>query len=134
MKNGGIVFFCITISLLLFSIGFSVRYYAQMCDQANIKVWESRLENRICEGKLKQCQEYNLFQQATSEVSKRPWSEDYDCYEHAKSLQEALRGAGMESSILINEGRTHAWNCVWIEAITGQFIDPENDYEIMEIR
>ena len=56
------------------------------------------------------------------------------CYEHAKDLQEELRKLDIESSIFINEGRTHAWVGVWIETITGQFISPDHDYKILEIR
>lgn len=134
MKNGGKIFFLITAGLLIALIVLSVVCYIQMCDLANLKIWELILENQLSKGKLEECQRYNLFQQAVSKIGKKPYSEDYDCYEHAKDLQKELRDLDIESSILINEGRDHALNCAWIESITGQFISPENDYKIIEIR
>lgn len=92
------------------------------------------IQNKISQAQLKECQRYNIFQQVVSEIGKREYSSEYNCYDHAKDLQSGLRELDIESSILINSGRNHAWVGVWIETTTGQFISPDNNFEIMEIR
>ncbi len=84
--------------------------------------------------KLEECRRYNLFQQATSKIGKRKYSENYNCLDFVKDLQQELRKFDIESSIFINKDRSHAWLGVWLEATNGQFIGPNSGYEIMEVR
>jgi hypothetical protein len=66
-------------------------------------------------------------------VGSIPYSSDMNCYEHSKKLQSLLADKGMASSIFITPSRDHAFIGVWIEATTGNFINP-GKYEIGELR
>ncbi len=80
------------------------------------------------------CERYSVFTEAVNKISKKGWSEDYNCYASSKELQKELKELDIESSILINEARDHAWLAVWIEPQTGEFVDTNHEYDILEIR
>ena len=49
-------------------------------------------------------------------------------------MQQELLDIDIESSIFINKDRDHSWLGIWVEATTGDFISPQNDFQIMELR
>ncbi len=88
----------------------------------------------VAESKLEECQKYNTFQKAVSEIAGKGYSEDYDCYDHAKELQLRLEELGIESAVFISKDRKHAWLGVYVETVYGNFISPEDSFEVLEIR
>lgn len=76
----------------------------------------------------------NKFLESLSEVGSIPYDlETANCYDHSKLLQIKLFENNIESSIMINENRDHAWVAVWIEANTGKFIGA-NNFNVIEVR
>lgn len=89
----------------------------------------------ILSGKYEECGKYNQFIDVKNEVASIPYDpESNNCYDHTKKLQSKLYERGIESSIMINQNRNHAWLAVWIESNTGQFIKPDAGFNILEIR
>jgi hypothetical protein len=76
------------------------------------------------------------FYSVLADVASVPYSNPGgNCYDHSKELQGRLAQKGIESSILINNDRSHAWVAVWIEANTGHFVSTDNRYGgVMEMR
>ena len=126
-----IKFLLILIYLLL---GYSIYYCSEMKNIDEIFIQKLIIQNKECQLELKECQQYNVFKRTVFEIGERPYSKDYDCYDHSQDLQSALRKLDIESSILINSGRNHAWLGVWIESTEGNFISPDNNFKILEIR
>ena len=92
------------------------------------------LNNRYleCSNNLKQ---FSQFELAVDKIGKIPYSSDYaNCYDHSKLLQKELALLGIDSSIFVVDNRTHAFVAVWIEATTGQFIPPNNTFNLLEVR
>lgn len=95
------------------------------------------LESKIAEHtkRLEGCEEFSLFKQAKIKIGSRVWDKgNYDCVDFSVDLAEELKKVGIKSSIAIAEERTHAWVLVWIEATTGEFVNPDSELEILEIR
>lgn len=85
--------------------------------------------------RLENCKEFSLFKQATIKVGSRTWNEEsYNCVAFSKDLARELKELGIKSSIAIAEERTHAFVLVWLEATTGNFVNPDSELEILEIR
>lgn len=78
---------------------------------------------------------YNVFAAALAAVDKEYNRANNNCFDHSVALQQELRKRGVESSIFINENRNHAWIGVWVEATSGDFIDPtKNNLHPIELR
>ena len=95
------------------------------------------LESKLAEHieRLENCEQFSLFKQAAIKIGSRTWDEnDYNCVDFSIDLVKELKESGIKSSIAIAEERTHAWVLVWIEATTGEFVNPDSELEILEIR
>ncbi|MCK9578726.1 hypothetical protein M0R01_04550 [bacterium] len=95
--------------------------------------WKLILENENLKGQIEEAHLYNRFSDVLNIVGSMPYSKENNCYEHAKLLQQGFRQNGIESSIMIGENRSHAWVGVWVEATTGNFIEPDK-YKMIEVR
>ena len=49
-----------------------------------------------------------------------------NCYDSSKKIVNELDKLGVQSSILINKDRTHAWVALWIEATTGKLVKKDD--------
>lgn len=80
--------------------------------------------------------ERDKLSRALEDVGSVPYANPgMNCYDHSKLLQRELAKAGIESSIVINADRSHAWVAVWVEANTGRFVPPDNRYgPVIEMR
>lgn len=81
-----------------------------------------------------QARSYPLFEQAVEKIGGRVYTEDYKCLHFSKDLVGELERGKVKSSIAISKDRKHAWVVVWIEATTGDFIPPNRNLEILELR
>ena len=84
--------------------------------------------------RLDENRRYNKFQEALNKIDKNDYSDDYNCYEFTKELQQELLKLDIFSVIAITEDRTHSYLLVGVEATEGRFLEVDNGYEIMEIR
>lgn len=105
--------------------------------QAKLATNEVFLKQR--EGQIKNMKTYEeqffAFKKALAAINPADYNKQTNnCYDHSKALQKKLAELGIESSIFINKGRTHAWLGVWVEATNGEFISPKNNFNILEIR
>ena len=105
-------------------------------DKANqelkIESWEAKLDYNKLQLEF---QEYDNFTKAMTEVGKMPYNrETFNCYDHSQALVEALGRNGIASSIMINEERSHSWVVAWIDSVSGEFIEPNNPFVILEVR
>lgn len=124
--------------LLYLWLGYTVNYYQEL-RELNSNLIEKLLAQNVvcrnqlteCEIRLNECQKFNVFQHAVSEIGARQYSKSYDCYDHSKDLQKKLRELDIESNIFINDGNPHIWLGVWIEAVSGEFINPNNNLKIL---
>jgi hypothetical protein len=94
---------------------------------------ENELNEKIMDYRVKYAQ-FNIFKKILDERD----IGDYDkltnnCYQQSQDIQKKLKKIGIESSIAVNEDRSHAWLLVWVEATDGTFIVP-GDKKIYEIR
>ena len=97
--------------------------------------WGLELQNRTYKKRLQECKKYPLFEQVVSETES--WRYDlknYNCVDFSKDLVRKLEEIGIKSNIAISKDRTHAWVVVFVEATTGNFINPKSELEILEIR
>lgn len=84
--------------------------------------------------KLEESRKYNKFQNALDKVSQQPYDrEENNCYDHSQRLQAELADEGIESSIMVNNDRSHAWLAVWVESLRGTFIEPDR-FSVLEVR
>lgn len=132
---------CFGIILTCFLLGYNSYHYWEIRNLNGAFIQEFVNQNRErqlkldkCQLELDECKKYNVFRRAVLEIGYRPYSNNYDCYGHSKDLQSALRELDIESSILINSGRNHAWLGVWIETTEGKFINPNHNLHILEVR
>lgn len=78
---------------------------------------------------------FSALYRATSNVGQIPYDADFaNCYDHSKLLAKELEEQNIKSSVLINEDRSHAYIAVWVEANTGQFVPPNVQDRILEVR
>lgn len=131
-NNFGITLF-ISIGLLSFIFSFVIWEYHRAGVFLKNENWRLELQSRECTGELEGCEKYNPFQEARSKIGKRPYSEDYDCLDHAKDLAKELEEKDIESFIAINQDRSHAVVGVLID-YNGHFVSPNDNFEILEIR
>ena len=66
-------------------------------------------------------------------------TKDYNCVDFSKKFQMELKKVGIESTVIYGDNLTttnkikHAWNCVWVEPINGNFVKPEDGYKIIDL-
>jgi len=120
--------------LIIVILGIMINGHFNSCDSIGRRYMELLFENTMKEASLEACRRYNPFQAAVTKIGNRPYSEEYDCVDHAKDLQKELAKVDISSSIFINDGRDHAWLGVWIETVNGRFIGIENDLSILEVK
>lgn len=132
---------CFGIIIACFLLGCNLYHCWEMRNLNGVFVQKFINQNKECQSQLEECQleleeckKYNVFRRAVLEIGYRPYSNNYDCYDHSKDLQSELRELDIESSILINSGRDHAWIGVWIETTEGKFINPNHNLHILEVR
>jgi len=117
----------ILVATTIIAIRLAYSYYNQLTD--------AKLSNTDKQFQLAICEKYNVFVSAVKEIGSRPYDIDnYDCYDHSVDLRKMLSDNNIQSSIMIKEGRDHAWVAVWIEATTGKFIGMGTEYVLEEIR
>ena len=79
--------------------------------------------------------QYNIFRKILDKATPLDYDrETNNCYDQTKRMQQELLDIDIESSIFINKDRDHSWLGIWVEATTGDFISPQNDFQIMELR
>jgi len=126
--------------LLLIFVGLLVYIDMRFVNGANEELKDEKAHAvnnmNIMQGQLAEARKYNKLLNALDRVGSQPYDEeDNNCYDHAQAMQAILADEyDIESSIMITEGRTHAWLVVWIEATTGHFISPDNPFNVLEVR
>ena len=132
------IFFCLCLGFLIATLLVIFSGYFTGCNFAKNNYSSLMTKNLINESALSECRregiKYNLFQHALSKIGKRPYTDEYNCLDHAKDLVKELEKVDISSSILINEDRSHSLVAVWIESTTGQFVSLNDNFEILEIR
>lgn len=79
--------------------------------------------------------QYNIFLKALGNRDPNKYEKNfYNCYDQSQELQKELQEVGIKSSIMVNEGRTHAWLAVWVEATSGKFKILSGDQHLLEVR
>lgn len=134
MKDIIIIGVLITLFLSIFALKRDVIYEKQLIAAAQTSQANATREavtNRVLQRELDQ---YDEFKRALGEVDLNYDRATNNCYSHSIRLQKALAAVGIQSSILINKGRNHAWLGVWIEATNGSFVPPDNKLQIIEVR
>lgn len=131
--------FIISIFLISLIFGVVIKDYQHDQEIEELKQLEQRIEFEeiytiIFKDVLEEITEYNLLQQALNKIDKNDYSEDYNCYEFSKDLQQELSELDIFSVIAITKDRTHSFLLVGVEATEGRFLEVDNQYEIMEIR
>ena len=99
----------------------------------------SDAEIAMLKGQVNECREisnkFNVFSHDVAQIGSEPYdAKANNCYDHSKAMVKALADDGIQSSIMVDEGRNHAWVAVWIEATTGQFMTPDTPYRVVEVR
>lgn len=130
MKNLLIIFLII----LIFIISFL--YWNEILIGNSIKKISEGLDSRvrILEKERQSYLRWALFSKLATQIGKIPWSEEFDCYDHSKALQKLLKENGIESSIMVNSNRDHAWLALWVDANTGNLMTPDHEYVLKEVR
>lgn len=78
------------------------------------------------ESEIRQC---DGMHKALAWIKTTPYDkEENNCYDRSQALQKRLKELNIESSILINEKRNHAWVAVWIEPDTGTFVEIDRNF------
>jgi len=77
----------------------------------------------------------DFFYQALQEIDPTDYDrESNNCYDHSKVLQQKLLAKGIQSNIMINSARDHAWLAVWVESTNGTFKIRGINQTILEVR
>ena len=73
---------------------------------------------------------YNKLDRILQQSSAQEYDLDYNCGDFANDLQARLAKNGIASERIngVLENKLHAWNCIWIEPQTGNFISTEDKY------
>lgn len=127
-------FLIIVIIVLVFALVEIDGFNNQIKDRSRSQELQIRGLTKQLTKQIETCKSYNVFIEAVTKISKIPYTEEFDCYDHSKALQTELRELDIESSIMINGGRDHAWVAIWIESVTGNFIPIDHQYKILEVR
>lgn len=125
--------------ILLVGVGTEKNALSEKLDNnmRSSSLWEDMYRNEREKSKWQEelLESGNDLTRAMRKIGSRAYDrENYNCYDHSKDLQRELEKYDIESSILVSEGRTHAWVAVWVEANTGQFMSTEHPYSILEMR
>lgn len=132
MKKKTILIYILILTIfLLVYWGFDCK---EIIEKAAVEIKTLEIENAEYEKKLENCARYPVFTEAVDKISEKTYSKSYNCLNFAKDLQKELSKSNIESTILINKLRNHAWLAVWIEPQTGNFIGLNNKYNIAEMR
>lgn len=79
--------------------------------------------------------QYNKFREVLAKHDMKDYDREHNnCYQQSQQIQKELLTHGIESSIFINEDRTHAWVGAWIEATDGSFNVRGNQGPLAEVR
>jgi len=73
---------------------------------------------------------YNQLDRILQEASAKAYTRDYRCEEFTDDLQKRLERNGIASEKVsgFKGGGGHAWNCIWIEPQTGDFVSTGDGY------
>ena len=127
--------FWIGMGLLFFTLVFLILDFHKVDTFLKNENWRLELQNRRYKEKLQHCKEFSLFTQTVAQIGNKTYDlNNYNCVDFSQDLVKELEEIGIKSNIAVSEERQHAWVVVWIEATTGEFIRPERDLGILELR